>query len=298
MKRGTTAKIKFKRLQRRLDLTLYEARGLLDCLWDAAYDNAPAGDIGRLTNEDIATLVDWRGDADDLIAALIECGWLDEDPDKFRLVIHEWSEHCEGWHVGNFAKHGKRFADLDLADRRRESTVAKQTTKQHANEPAKHAAPSLSLSFPLSPSPSASEALACADPPKAADGEPPPVGKPKRERAPRPGDPLWDAIMLIFHPSGLPSAHRSRIGKAVKSLLELNATPEELKRRYENARHNWPGYTITVESIIRNWDQLNERGGTTRNGTTHDQAALRRNQKRADTYAREGPLPILNPGGT
>jgi hypothetical protein len=45
MKSGTESKLKFKQLQRRFDLALWQAHGLLDTLWEFTKSNAPAGDI-------------------------------------------------------------------------------------------------------------------------------------------------------------------------------------------------------------------------------------------------------------
>lgn len=94
MKSGTENKLKFKQLQRALDLALWQARGLLDTLWNFAGLNCPAGDLGRFTNDEIAVGIDWRGDADKLINTLVELHWLDRDAER-GLVIHDWREHCE-----------------------------------------------------------------------------------------------------------------------------------------------------------------------------------------------------------
>lgn len=109
MKIATTEKLKFKKLQRRLGLPLWQATGLLETLWKATYRNAPEGDIGRLENEEIAAAIEWGGDADELIKALVETGWLDADP-THRLLVHDWEAECEQWLHANFKRHGKQFA--------------------------------------------------------------------------------------------------------------------------------------------------------------------------------------------
>ena len=87
---------KFKRLQRLLKLRRWEATGLLQALWHMTGEHAPRGDIGRWTNEEIADGIEWwdRGDPDDLIAALVQCRWLDEHPEH-RLVVHDWPDHAD-----------------------------------------------------------------------------------------------------------------------------------------------------------------------------------------------------------
>jgi hypothetical protein len=102
MKVGTETKAKFKKLQRRLGLSLWQCVGLLECLWQLTASSAPDGGLGRLSNEDIAASIEWQGDEQTLIQQLIECRWLDEYPDPaVRFVVHDWSEHCPNFVKGN-----------------------------------------------------------------------------------------------------------------------------------------------------------------------------------------------------
>lgn len=96
MKRGTEHLLKFKKLKQRLGLSTWETKGLLQSIWDLATENAILGDVGRWSDEDIAFGIEYGGDARSLIAALVDCGWLDAHP-THRLVIHDWLEHCEDW---------------------------------------------------------------------------------------------------------------------------------------------------------------------------------------------------------
>jgi hypothetical protein len=141
MKSGTESKSKFKQLKRKLKLKYWQVVGVLETLWRVTQNDAPAGDIGKLDNEEIAEALEWEGDANSLIDALIETHWLDED-DEFRLIVHDWSEHAPNHLQGAFKKHGRQFADQ----------IAKQRTKQVARDHAKHDAqapcPSTVLSAP------------------------------------------------------------------------------------------------------------------------------------------------------
>lgn len=110
MKRGTENLLKFKHLMRDLDLPEYATLGLLQSLWMKVDINCPRGNIGRYSNEDIALLVDWRGDPDLLISALVRRGWLDEH-DEHRLIIHDWPEHCEDTTHRKLARAREYFAD-------------------------------------------------------------------------------------------------------------------------------------------------------------------------------------------
>lgn len=94
MKRGTPDHPKAAMLATTLDVPLYAALGLLECLFHLTAQYARRGDIGRYSNRIIADRCFWDGDPDTLIAALIECRWLDEHPEH-RLVLHDWNVHAD-----------------------------------------------------------------------------------------------------------------------------------------------------------------------------------------------------------
>jgi hypothetical protein len=96
MKSATTGLLKFKRLQRLLGESKRGVVGLLELLWQETTRQAPRGDIGRFSNEEIAILCDWDGDPDRLIEALIETNWLDIHSEH-RLIIHDWADHAPQW---------------------------------------------------------------------------------------------------------------------------------------------------------------------------------------------------------
>jgi len=124
MKSSTPDLLKFKRLQRRLGVSVPCVCGLLELLWISTSKNAPQGDIGRFTNEEIAIGCYWDGDPDLLVESLLECGWLDSS-EEHRLVVHDWAEHCPAWVKGNLASQKKEFVQ-----------VAKQGAKGGAKPPA------------------------------------------------------------------------------------------------------------------------------------------------------------------
>ncbi len=94
MKREALNHTKMKRLCRRLDVPIYHGVGILESLWQLTAREAPRGDIGKLSNEDIIIGIDYREDEDDLIESLISAGWVDRS-EEFRLVIHDWDEHAD-----------------------------------------------------------------------------------------------------------------------------------------------------------------------------------------------------------
>lgn len=109
VKKDTPSKMKFKVLKRRLGLPFYRAVGLLESLWWVTTNNAPAGDIGRLSNEEIAASLEWENDPDELIQTLIDCGWIDTHDDH-RLVVHDWATHVPNWLKAQFRHYKKAFA--------------------------------------------------------------------------------------------------------------------------------------------------------------------------------------------
>jgi hypothetical protein len=102
---------KFMRLRDQLGVPEYECVGLLTLLWLVCAREAPDGGIGKLSNDDIAYMLGWkRSSPDELVAVLIERGWLDEDR-IYRLICHDWSQHCEDRIDAQLARAGRVYAD-------------------------------------------------------------------------------------------------------------------------------------------------------------------------------------------
>lgn len=177
MKKDTVTKLKFKRLQRRLKLSLWQTIGVLEAIWHCTLMNAPDGDIGRLSNEEIAAAIEWDDDSETLILTLVECGWLDLD-EAHRLVVHDWSDHCPTYLKGSYERFGKSFAGQNAKHDAKH--YAKDSAKDHAKHDAKQpltraraAQPSLAQSSLVKHSASA-ESCEAASPPSQA----PPLASP------------------------------------------------------------------------------------------------------------------------
>ena len=168
MKAGTEAKLKFKTLQRALSLKLWGARGLLDTLWSFTQHNAPRGDIGRFSDEEIAIGIDWDNAAE-LIEALVKHRWLDRVGGPDRLLVHDWPDHCEDSVHMALARKGLLFACgarpklsrlskdereaaiplLEAAERALSACASKETHGVHTeNALPSHALPSHALAKP------------------------------------------------------------------------------------------------------------------------------------------------------
>ncbi len=71
------------------------ANGVMERLWHFAAMYTPCGDIGKIPDEAIARACMWpESESQVFIDALVGAGWLQKS-EAFRLVIHDWSEHCE-----------------------------------------------------------------------------------------------------------------------------------------------------------------------------------------------------------
>lgn len=94
MKRGTPRHKKMHALSATLNVPLYSSVGIMEMLWHYTGQHTPEGDIGSVSDAEIATAVGWNKKPDKLIGALVLARWLDRD-DAYRLVVHDWPDHCE-----------------------------------------------------------------------------------------------------------------------------------------------------------------------------------------------------------
>ncbi len=72
----------------------YMAVGILEALWHFTATQAPRGDIGRWSDDQIASAIGWEGTSDYLITALVESRWIDKS-EEFRLLVHDWVDHSD-----------------------------------------------------------------------------------------------------------------------------------------------------------------------------------------------------------
>jgi hypothetical protein len=108
MKRGAHDHPKMGDLAARLGIEWCHANGIMERLWQYAQRYSPRGDIGRFNDYVIADAVKWKGDPAALVGALVEARWLDRHP-EFRLVIHDWADHCDEYVHRDVALAGELF---------------------------------------------------------------------------------------------------------------------------------------------------------------------------------------------
>lgn len=111
MKQGTPGHPKTADLAGRLQLPVYAAVGVLECLWHYTAAYAPAGDVGRWSDERIAAAIGWAGDAHELVAALTAARWLDRVEGPGRLYVHDWHDHATDQTQAKLARAGQLFAN-------------------------------------------------------------------------------------------------------------------------------------------------------------------------------------------
>jgi len=115
MKRQCPLNTKFKKFTRMMRWHEWQSMGILESLWHLTARETPRGDIGRLTNSDIACAIDYDDDANHLIAVLVEAGWLNVSA-KYRLLVHDWHEHVDDTTKKFIERKGLGFATLDSDD--------------------------------------------------------------------------------------------------------------------------------------------------------------------------------------
>jgi len=110
VKAGTIEKVKFSVLKNLLSLSKFQVIGILEGLWYFTAVNAQDGAIGKFTDLEIASWLEWTiTPPDALIYALVTAKFVDRCA-THRLVVHAWDEHCPAYLKGSMANSGKSFA--------------------------------------------------------------------------------------------------------------------------------------------------------------------------------------------
>lgn len=83
---------KTKKLARLLGVSLPAAVGHLHYLWWWTLDFAQDGTLEKFDGYDLADAMQWDGDPNQLVEALISAGYIDDTEDG--LVIHDWKDYA------------------------------------------------------------------------------------------------------------------------------------------------------------------------------------------------------------
>ena len=240
--RGTLTHWKTRVLAQHLGMMQCQALGIVEALWHATAERAPAGNIGRLSNKAIALEMYYDGDPDELVAALIASVHLDQS-EEHRLIVHDWATYADDATDNKLARLGSRYATGEMPRMKR---LSKQEREQ------------LSERFSV---PCAQNATACHEKPL-----PVPVPVPEKEKALEPTafqtkkpsgkknlpadertSSFREAIFEAWkrwHPNGTDFPWGPGEGKALKEFLKENPSldlykfKEWLKAREQSASAN------------------------------------------------------------
>lgn len=83
---------KTKKLARLLGVSLPTAVGHLHYFWWWALDFAQDGLLTKYDADDIADAMQWEGDAEELLSAMLTAGYIDETEEG--LAVHDWAEYA------------------------------------------------------------------------------------------------------------------------------------------------------------------------------------------------------------
>lgn len=150
MKRSGFDHPKVRRLARHFRIPLCYARGILESLWHWTAVNAPQGDVGKWTDQDIAEGIGWAADPGELVRGLVETRWLDGADDTRRLLVHDWFDHAEDSVHSALARARLWFADGQVPKLTRLGKDERKAiqTFYHENRPPHDTAPSRAVSPP------------------------------------------------------------------------------------------------------------------------------------------------------
>jgi len=117
MKRDTLTHPKTADFASRLGISIPQALGHLALLWDFTATHAVAGNVGKFSDAAIARGSGWDEtmpfSAEEFIGALADARWLDRSS-EYRLLVHDWADHCERWVKMKAKKIGVQIIDTPL----------------------------------------------------------------------------------------------------------------------------------------------------------------------------------------
>lgn len=145
---------KLRKLAKKLNRCKAEALGALVLLWQWALENADSEtgvvlsadeeDVGRYLYYEIG---DDTLDANDIVLAMIDSGWIDRGEDGVQLIIHDWDEWQAPWRSYNARKKANRESKRkeraekaaeaqNVSSENAERKLSNADTNQNRKEPA------------------------------------------------------------------------------------------------------------------------------------------------------------------
>lgn len=134
MKRETFRHPKLYDLASHLGCSRPTALGHLALLWDFTAELAPDGSVGRFPDGSIEGSVDWTGEPGKFVSSAVQTRWIDIHP-TFRLVIHDWADHCERWVRAKLQRLGIPIIECSTEGSTERSTVSDSSARPIQSNP-------------------------------------------------------------------------------------------------------------------------------------------------------------------
>ena len=79
-----------------------------------------------------------------------------------------------------------------------------------------------------------------------------------KPKAPRPEDPLWNAMLAACGIDGktITKTGRGQVNAALKELREIGATPADIDAKAKVYRKTWPDASLTPSALVKHWAAL------------------------------------------
>jgi len=267
------------RLARQLGVIVAQAVGHLHMLWHWTLEFAEDGDLSRFEAAEIATAAGWPGDPEAFVAALVECGFLDEDED--RLLVHDWDDYAGRLLADRERKRQARKRDAGRSaerpgtDHGTDADVQQSVRGTSADSPRtvhgtsaerprtvratvpNHTVPNRTVPYPTEGDYSCATDGADAPPPHERTQDQPPTRPATNTRR----DELFEAVIEScygrpYAEVQLTRAERGRVNAAVKQLREIGATPDDVRRKAALYAVRWPHVDLTPTALVANWHKL------------------------------------------
>ena len=142
---GAQRNPKVIRLQRLLGFSRKETVGALELLWLFVMEQAPRGDVGKWSDDDISAACDCEASPKAWIEALVTIELLDRC-EEHRLVVHDWAEHATEFLQKRHRRALKAGGSYFVRQRRQPLAALGRNSQEKPS----HAKPSQALPGPVS----------------------------------------------------------------------------------------------------------------------------------------------------
>lgn len=276
---------KTRKAARLLGISRVTMVGHLHFLWWWSLDFAQDGTLNNFDNDELAEAAEWEGDPDVFVAALVGAGFI-EEPAR---ALHDWHDYA-----GKLLEQRKANAEKQKRWRERNKTdtspapnppVTVTSPLRNGATVPNRTVPNRTVPNLTQPKKESHDSLAAADAPRPTAPAPRPIRNiPKPKDEPHRPNPLWDALVEGVGITPTTTAERSKYGKVVRELRDMEATPEEVVRRCEHYRMHWPTIDLTVNALLEHWSRmehppavrkLNVAGGKRPTVADHNEQAMR-----------------------